>query len=131
MKLIDKNTVHSKLCLLYTSYLDSGENEKIIKAVSLLKNAANQGNDMAQYTLGKLYQQGKEVVQNTIEAIRYLLFSAEQGNEYAACLLGRTLIEEEEHRDIEEGIHWLTFASNKNNSYAQYQLGRLLSLIHI
>ncbi|WP_455436188.1 MobP3 family relaxase [Hungatella hathewayi] len=106
-------------------YLGSGENEKIVKAVSLLKNAADKGNGMAQYTLGKLYLQGKGTEQNTAKASQYFLMSAEQGNEYAAYQLGRLLVENEEHRNIEQGIRWLSFASDKNNPYAQYQLGKL------
>ena len=106
-------------------YLGSGENEKIVKAVSLLKNAADKGNDMAQYTLGKLYLQGKGAEQNAAKASQYFLLSAEQGNGYAAYQLGRLLIENEEHRNIEQGIRWLSFASDKNNPYAQYQLGKL------
>lgn len=106
-------------------YLGSGENEKIVKAVSLLKNAADKGNGMAQYTLGKLYLQGKGTEQNTAKASKYFLLSAEQGNGYAAYQLGRLLIENEEHRNIEQGIRWLSFASDKNNPYAQYQLGKL------
>ena len=123
-----KAVVQKNLSAVYALgmlYLDSGENEKIVKAVSLLKNAADKGNGMAQYTLGKLYLQGNGTEQNTAKASQYFLLSAEQGNEYAAYQLGRLLIENEEHRNIEQGIRWLSFASDKNNPYAQYQLGKL------
>lgn len=123
-----KAVVQKNLSAVYALgmlYLDTGENEKIIKAVSLLKNAADKGIGMAQYTLGKLYLQGKGTEQNTAKASQYFLLSAEQGNEYAAYQLGRLLIENEEHRNIEQGIRWLSFASDKNNPYAQYQLGKL------
>lgn len=123
-----KAVVQKNLSAVYALgmlYLDSGENKKIVKAVSLLKNAADKGNGMAQYTLGKLYLQGKGMEQNTAKASQYFLLSAEQGNEYAAYQLGRLLIENEENRNIEQGIRWLSFASDKNNPYAQYQLGKL------
>lgn len=123
-----KAVVQKNLSAIYALgklYLDTGENEKIAKAVSLLKNAADKGNGMAQYTLGKLYLQGKGTEQSTARASKYLLLSAEQGNEYAAYQLGRLLIEEEEYRNIEQGIRWLSFASDQNNPYAQYQLGKL------
>lgn len=61
------------------------------KAVSLLTDAAEQGNPHAQYALGKLYLQGEQ----DIEIAQYWLEqSADQGNPYARQLL--------EHQDQPE-----------------------------
>lgn len=57
------------------------------KAIRLLKIAAENGNDFAEYQLGKLYLYGKDVQQDYAEAIRWLTASAEHGNQYAEQLL--------------------------------------------
>lgn len=56
-------------------------------SVRLFRIAAAQGNNYAEYQLGVLYLQGKDVVRNEREAIRWLTLSAEHGNPYAAQLL--------------------------------------------
>ena len=49
--------------------------------------SAEQGNQYAQYTLGKLYLTGQDVKQDREQAWGYFYESAEQGNEYAAFFL--------------------------------------------
>lgn len=123
---LQKAVIQKNLSAIYALgklYLDSGENEKIGKVIALLKDAADNGSGMAQYSLGKWYLQGTE--QNTARACQYLQLSAEQGNEYAAYQLGKVLIENEKCRNIEQGIRWLTTAADKNNPYALYQLGKI------
>lgn len=123
---LQKAVIQKNLSAIYALgklYLDSGENEKIGKAIALLKDAADNGSGMAQYSLGKWYLQGTE--QNTAIACQYLQLSAEQGNEYAAYQLGKVLIENEKCRNIEQGIRWLTTAADKNNPYALHQLGKI------
>ena len=56
-------------------------------AVTDLTAAAEQGNEYAQYTLGKLYLQGEDVEQNTEQAEYWLAQAAYQGNEYAQFFL--------------------------------------------
>ena len=46
-----------------------------------------QGNQFAQYALGKLYLLGKEVPQDRDAAGRWLSLAAAQGNEYAQYFL--------------------------------------------
>lgn len=57
------------------------------KAVSLLTDAAEQGNPHAQYALGKLYLQGEQVQQDSEAAWYWLGQSAAQGNPYVRQLL--------------------------------------------
>ena len=54
-----------------------------VAAIKLLKDSAAQGNQFAQYTLGKLYLLGQEVQADREEALRYLVQAAAQGNTYA------------------------------------------------
>ena len=48
-----------------------------------LTASAEQGNQYAQYTLGKLYLTGQDVQQDREQAWAYFYESAEQGNEFA------------------------------------------------
>lgn len=58
------------------------------KAISYLKESADQNNQFAQYQLGKLYYFGADDVEVNKElAIDYLNKSAAQGNDYAKALL--------------------------------------------
>ena len=59
----------------------------VAKALEYLTQGAEQGNQYAQYTLGKLYLMGEEVAQDREQAYNWLSESAFQGNEYAQFLL--------------------------------------------
>lgn len=52
-----------------------------------LSDAAQEGNQYAQYTLGKLYLTGKDVARDREQAYRWFWESASQGNEYAQFFL--------------------------------------------
>lgn len=51
--------------------------------------SAQAGNPHAQYLLGKLLLQGKVVERDKEEGIQWLTLAAEQGHNYAQCLLER------------------------------------------
>lgn len=74
-------------CLAGTIRLAAGDLRDVPLAIYLLKKAAGQGNDHAQYQLGKLYLCGKDVEQDVDLAIRCLTASAEHGSQYARQLL--------------------------------------------
>ena len=59
----------------------------IDKAISYLTSSAEQGNQFAEYVLGKLYLMGKEVPKDKETAIKWFTLSAKQGNEYAQFFL--------------------------------------------
>ena len=61
--------------------------QDIPQAVEYLTAAAEQGNQYAQYSLGKLYLSGDAVMQNKEQAAYWLAQSAAQGNQYAQFLL--------------------------------------------
>ena len=56
-------------------------------AVRWLTESAEQGNQYAQYALGKLYLLGKDIPQDRESAVRWFTLAAEQGNEYARYFL--------------------------------------------
>lgn len=49
--------------------------------------AAENGNDYAEYQLGKIYLYGKDIPRDTDTAMYYLQLAVEHGNQYAAQLL--------------------------------------------
>ena len=57
------------------------------KAVEYLTASAEQGNQYAQYTLGKLCLTGRDVKQDRERTWTYFCESAEQGNQYAQFFL--------------------------------------------
>lgn len=64
----------------------------LLKGIDYLKTAAEQGNQFAQYKLGKLFYYGNEFIQpNSKLADLYLNAAAKQGNEFAIKLLNRPL----------------------------------------
>lgn len=65
-------------------YLASKDMPKDIEtALRYLNAAAEQENQYAQYTLGKLYLMGKDVPRDKESAVRWFMLSASQGNVYA------------------------------------------------
>ena len=59
------------------------------RALELLTECAGDGNQYAQYTLGKAYLLGKDIPQDQGQAVHWLKLSAEQGNQYAKFFLDR------------------------------------------
>lgn len=107
-------------------WLDIGTGD-LEQAVEWMKIAADDnGNQNAQYRLGKIYLQGKYVTQDVKKAEAYFKMAAEQENEYAAYQLGKLYLSEEFlPKDVEKGIRWMETAAEKGNQYAQYTLGKL------
>lgn len=66
---------------------ENPEEEDIQKAVKFLELVSDNGNQFAQYMLGKLYLLGKYVKEDKEMAQKYFNLSAEQGNEYAKFYL--------------------------------------------
>lgn len=107
-------------------WLDIGTGD-LEQAVEWMKIAADDnGNQNAQYRLGKIYLQGKYVTQDVKKAEAYFKMAAEQENGYAAYQLGKLYLSEEFlPKDVEKGIRWMETAAEKGNQYAQYTLGKL------
>jgi TPR repeat protein len=71
-------------------YRDEGDYEQALKWSRL---AADEGSSFAQYTLGVLHLRGEGVEKDIIEAARWILKAAEQGDDYAIDHLKRLAIE--------------------------------------
>lgn len=102
-------------------YIASGEEEKVQKAIELLKNSAIKGkNNMAQYALGKYYLDNGEIQ----EAIKWFEKSSERKNMYATFQLGCIHVNENgDFYDPVKGMDYLIKCADKNNQYAQVKLG--------
>jgi hypothetical protein len=66
----------------------AAEVRDVARAVECLTASAEQGNQYAQYALGKLYLLGKDVPQDKETALCWLELSAAQGNLYAQFFIG-------------------------------------------
>lgn len=75
---ICRETTDNRLHLLYKEDISG-----LLHEAGYLTASAGQGNQYAQYTLGKLYLLGREVERDRDTAMRWLSLSAAQGNTYA------------------------------------------------
>ncbi len=94
------------------------------KAVMLLRQAALQGNEYAQYRLGSVYLLGEDVPQDLEEAVRWLEMSGDKGNQYAQYALGKLYLcgQPGVPRDKEKAVPLLEASAAQGNIYAQFLL---------
>ena len=94
-------------------------------AVEFLIESAKLGCGVAKYRLGKIFLQGKDVLENVDYALRWLEESVNEDNEFAEYLLGKTYLKGE---DLEQNLiraeDLLRKSSAQGNRYAQYTLGK-------
>ena len=93
------------------------------EAMVCYKQAADAGNQTAQYRLGKLHLQGNMIPKDIAKAERHLTAAAEQGSQYAQYALGKLyLTGNEVMQDNEQAAYWLTQSATQGNRYAQFLL---------
>ncbi len=93
------------------------------EAMVCYKQAADAGNQTAQYHLGKLYLQGNMIPKDITKAERYLTAAAEQGSQYAQYALGKLYLAGDEIiQDKEQAAYWLTQSATQGNRHAQFLL---------
>lgn len=98
------------------------------KGVEQYGKAANQGNEYAQYRLGKLYLNPELEVYDCQKGIAYLESAAEQGNEFAQLKLGIEYIKGESvERDLFTAREWLGKSAEQGNEIAKSMLDNLYS----
>ncbi len=98
----------------------------ILQAVTWFSEAAEKGNGLAAYALGKLYLTGEDAPKNMEAALRWLERAADLGNQYALYKLGVVYLKGEDvPMDIDKAVECLTASADQGNQYAQYQLGKL------
>jgi FOG: TPR repeat, SEL1 subfamily len=107
--------------------------EEIQKAIGVLKSIAEDDNNdynsirsMATYTLGKIYLEGTCVVKDINQAVRFLMKSAEEDNQWASYQLGKLFWQGKEiAKDTDKAVAYLTKAAEQENQFAQYILGKI------
>lgn len=90
-------------------------------AVNALKKLWGEGYSIAAYLLGKLYRDGRHVLEDRSQAEEWLRHAANAGNEFAQYALGKLILS----KDTQEAIKWLETSSKQGNQYAQYTLGKI------
>lgn len=97
-------------------------------SVFFLRQSANQGNNEAQYKLGKMYKTGEGVDMDAFKAIEWFTKSAEQNNAKAQYELGMSY--ESGYsvpQDYSKAIELLKKSAEQNNAEAQYELGYMFN----
>jgi len=83
---------------------------------------AEQGSDVAQLTVGKMYMIGEGVTVDRDQAIRWFKAAAVQGNADAQFFLGAMYLLPQ--KDIGEGLKWLRLSAEQGLQDAQYLLAK-------
>ncbi len=97
------------------------------KAFSLLKDAANSGNAVAQNAVGECYQKGYGVSINYTEAVNYYRMAANRGNadaqyNFAVCYMrGIGGL----RRDTRRAFEYFQKAAEQGHAIAQYNMGEM------
>jgi len=93
-----------------------------------LLRSANQGNPVAQYKIGQMYDNGLNVTSNKERAVKWYALSAEQGNRDAQFQLA-LLHDQGKGVPLNSGIafKWYSHAAAQGHVVAQYNLGVMYS----
>jgi uncharacterized protein len=91
-------------------------------ALRLFRPLADQGDDVAQFDLGVLYNKGWGVRQDYVQAAKWYRLAAGQGNADAQYNLG--ILYDDGHR-YGEAVNWYRKAADQGLADAQYNLGIL------
>ena len=95
-----------------------------VTAMNEWRPLAEQGNMIAQYALGVMYDLGEGVAKDTKEAIKWYSLAAEQGYALAQYALG-VIYEKGEGitQDYKQAVQWYRQAAKQGYAIAQYALG--------
>ena len=92
-----------------------------------LEEAVENGNDFAEYLLGKVLLHSEDIEQDIERGEKLLRSSASKNNRFAQYLLGKELINGDTLlSNTEEGFRLLYRSAEQEFSVAQYLLGKLL-----
>lgn len=93
------------------------------KGFALLKEAAKEGNEYAQYKLGRILIVNEFREGNIDEGVYWLEKSCEQGNQYAQYYLGKQYLGNGKvNENYTRAIHLLSESAKQGNKYAMYSL---------
>lgn len=112
--------------LLARIYIEIGDEEKTEKAISMLTELSNAGNNRANYSLGRIYAT-KECSKYDLEkAIQYYELANKEDNEHAQYGLGKIYADKKsKYFDEDKAVKYFKMSADHNNSYAQYALGKI------
>lgn len=109
-------------------YTNDWEFYDLKKGVEQYEKSAEQGNENAQYRLGKLYINPELEVYDLQKGVTYLKEAAEQGNEFAQLKLGIEYIKGKSvDRDLFSAREWLGKSAEQGNEIAKNMLDNLSS----
>lgn len=113
----DNRYAYNRLAKIYEE-LDDME-----KSIDYLHRASALGYDVAQVKLGKIYLEGKYIVQDIQKGIDYLLKAESNNNPFAQYMLGKLfLFGKDVPQDRELAVEYLTRSAKQGNEYAKYLL---------
>ena len=96
-----------------------------VKAEGWFRKSAERGTVCSAYALGKLLLP----VGLSTEAIRWLKYAADAGDQYARYTLGKVyLAGENAEKNVDTAVEYLRASAEQGNQYAQYALGKLYLL---
>jgi len=98
------------------------ERQDYAAALRLFRPLANQGNDIAQFDLGVMYDKGWGVPRDHVQAARWYRLAAAQGNADAQYNLG---VLYEDGRRYADAVKWYREAADQGLGDAQFSLGLL------
>ena len=112
------------VALLCGAGMANGQESEEVRLFKAVKIEAEQGDAEAQFGLGLMYYEGKEVPKNYEEAAKWLQKAAEQGHAEAQYILGLMYREGESvPKNYEEAAKWLQKAAEQGDAEAQEKLG--------
>ena len=122
----EKGEVEAQLKLAgYYALGQGGLEQSYEKAFYWTNKAAEQGNTLAQATIGNSYFLGMGVVQSDEKAFYWAKKSAEGNNENGQCLLATLyFLGKGVAKSNEEGIYWAKKSAEQGFPGAQYNEGR-------
>lgn len=113
----DNRYAYNRLAKIYEELND------MEKSIAYLHKADILGYDVAQVKLGKIYLEGKYVVQNIQKGIDYLMKAESKNNQFAQYMLGKLfLFGKDVTQDKELAADYLTRSAKQGNEYAKYLL---------
>ncbi len=95
-------------------------------SVHWLKKAAEQGHELAQNQLGRMYETGRGSAQDDEQAVFWYRRAAEQGNGWALVGLGVMYLKGRGvEKDYQQAVYWFRKAAERGNVASQCQLAWL------
>jgi TPR repeat protein len=92
-----------------------------------LKTAANNGDESAQFKLGKMYLEGLKTIKDYSKSFEWFHKAAQNGHTDAQYELSKMFLDGTEHitRNLSKALEYLNLSANGGNIKAQYLLGYL------